>query len=130
NARVLRELRGIPEDQRTALFVCVLAVARDGHTLHTCRGTAEGIILNAPRGENGFGYDPLFFFPAIQKMFAELSPEEKAHHSHRGAAFAHFWSGITVQSNSVAPASRRPETTIKARRVALVRNKRSLIPHV
>ena len=90
NARVLRELRGIPEDQRTARFVCVLAVARDGHTLHTCRGTAEGIILNAPRGENGFGYDPLFFFPAIQKTFAELSPEEKAHHSHRGAAFRAF----------------------------------------
>ncbi len=90
NARVLRELRKVPEDQRTARFVCVLAVARDGHTLHVCRGTAEGIILNAPRGENGFGYDPLFFFPAIQKTFAELSPEEKAHHSHRGAAFRAF----------------------------------------
>ena len=104
NARVLRELRGVPEDQRTARFVCVLAVARDGHTLHVCRGTAEGIILNAPRGENGFGYDPLFFFPAIQKTFAELSPEDKAKYSHRGAALRAFLEWC------VAPASRRPET--------------------
>jgi XTP/dITP diphosphohydrolase len=87
NARVLRELEGIPDSQRTARFVCVLAVARDGRTVHTCRGTAEGIILNAPLGENGFGYDPLFFFPAIQKTFAELSAVEKARYSHRGAAF-------------------------------------------
>jgi len=90
NARVLRELKGIPENQRSARFVCVLAVAREGHTLHICRGTAEGVILDAPRGKNGFGYDPLFFFPAIQKTFAELSPTEKAQYSHRGAAFRAF----------------------------------------
>jgi len=90
NARVLSELQGIPPDQRTARFVCVLAAARDGQTLHTCRGTAEGVILNAPRGKNGFGYDPLFFFPAIKKTFAELTPEEKARYSHRGAALRAF----------------------------------------
>lgn len=90
NARVLRELKGIPEDQRTARFVCVLAAARDGRTLHICRSAAEGVILDAPRGENGFGYDPLFFFPAIQKTFAELSAEEKAQYSHRGEAFRSF----------------------------------------
>jgi XTP/dITP diphosphohydrolase len=89
-ARVLRELKGIPENQRAARFVCVLAAARDGHTLHICRGTAEGVMLDAPRGTNGFGYDPLFFFPAIQKTFAELSPAEKAQYSHRGAAFRAF----------------------------------------
>ena len=87
NAKVLRKLRGIPEDQRTARFVCVLAAARDGQTLHTFHGSAEGVILNAPRGENGFGYDPLFYFPQIGKTFAELSAEEKAQYSHRGAAF-------------------------------------------
>jgi XTP/dITP diphosphohydrolase len=90
NARVLRELRGVPEQQRTARFICVLAVARDGQTLHSFRGTAEGIILDAPRGQNGFGYDPLFYFPQIGKTFAELSAEEKARYSHRGAAFRAF----------------------------------------
>jgi len=92
NARVLRELEGVPEQKRTARFVCVLAVARDGHTLHTFRGAAEGIILDALRGKNGFGYDPLFFFPAIRKTFAQLDAEEKSRYSHRGAAFRAFLS--------------------------------------
>ena len=90
NAKVLSELKDIPEQKRTARFVCVLAVARDGQTLHTFRGTAEGVILHAPRGHHGFGYDPLFYFPQIAKTFAELSPEEKAQYSHRGKAFRAF----------------------------------------
>ena len=87
NARVLHELKNVPREKRTGRFVCVLAAARDGRTIATFRGTAEGIILDAPRGTNGFGYDPLFYFPQIQKTFAELSAEEKAQYSHRGAAF-------------------------------------------
>jgi len=87
NARLLRELRNISPKKRTGRFVCVLAAARDGKTLATFRGTAEGVILQSPRGTNGFGYDPLFYFPQIQKTFAELSTEEKAGYSHRGAAF-------------------------------------------
>lgn len=87
NARLLRELKGVPAETRTGRFVCVLAAARDGKTLATFRGTAEGMILDAPRGAGGFGYDPLFYFPQIQKTFAELSAEEKAKYSHRGAAF-------------------------------------------
>lgn len=90
NARVLREMKGVPADQRTCRFVCVLAAARDGKTMATFRGTAEGIILEAPRGTNGFGYDPLFYFPQIEKAFAELSAEEKSRYSHRGAAFREF----------------------------------------
>jgi len=90
NARVLRELKNIPPEKRTGQFVCVLAAARDGTTLATFLGTAEGIILDSPRGTNGFGYDPLFYFPQIQKTFAELSAEEKARYSHRGAAFREF----------------------------------------
>ena len=54
------------------------------------KGQAEGTILDRPRGSNGFGYDPLFYFPAIEKTFAELSSEEKANYSHRGAAFRAF----------------------------------------
>jgi XTP/dITP diphosphohydrolase len=90
NARVLRELKDVPQTQRTGRFVCVLAAARDGKTLATFRGTAEGIILDAPRGTNGFGYDPLFYFPQIHKTFAELTAEEKSQHSHRGMAFRHL----------------------------------------
>lgn len=90
NAKIRRELEGLPEAKRTARFVCVLAVARDGQTLHTFRGTAEGVLLGVPRGKNGFGYDPMFYFPQIGKTFAELSAEEKALYSHRGAAFRAF----------------------------------------
>jgi non-canonical purine NTP pyrophosphatase (RdgB/HAM1 family) len=87
NARVLRELKDVPPEKRTGRFVCILAAARDGKTLATFRGIAEGVIIDAPRGQNGFGYDPLFYFPQIQKTFAELSAEEKSKCSHRGAAF-------------------------------------------
>ena len=87
NARLLRELKNTPAAQRTGRFVCVLATARDGKILAAFRGTAEGIVLDEPRGANGFGYDPLFYFPQIQKTFAELTAEEKAGYSHRGAAF-------------------------------------------
>jgi len=84
---VLRELKDVSAAERTGRFVCVLAAARDGKTLATFRGTAEGMILDAPRGTNGFGYDPLFYFPAIDKTFAELTAEEKSQYSHRGKAF-------------------------------------------
>ncbi len=103
NVRVLRELRNVPPERRTGRFVCVLAVARDGKTLATFRGVAEGIILDAPRGTNGFGYDPLFYFPQIHKTFAELSAEEKARYSHRGAAFRKFldWCEKPMSSNGI-----------------------------
>jgi XTP/dITP diphosphohydrolase len=88
NARLLRELSHAAE--RTARFVCAIAAARGGQTLETFRGEARGCILDSPRGSGGFGYDPLFFFPALGKTFAELTPEEKAGVSHRGAAFRRF----------------------------------------
>jgi XTP/dITP diphosphohydrolase len=90
NARLLRELKKTPPNQRSARFVCVIAAARDGQTLSVFRGQAEGVILEAPKGHNGFGYDPLFYFPSIGKTFAELGAEEKAQYSHRGAAFRQF----------------------------------------
>ena len=98
NTRVLRELKGFPAEQRTGRFVCVLVAARDSTTLQTFRGVAEGIILDAPRGGNGFGYDPLFYFPGIHKTFAELSAEEKSKYSHRGAAFRQFLEWCDQQS--------------------------------
>jgi len=90
NAKLLRELHGVPPEARNGRFVCVLAAALNGQTLGTFRGAAEGIILDEPRGTNGFGYDPLFYFPQIQKTFAQLTAEEKARYSHRGAAFRKF----------------------------------------
>lgn len=98
NARVLRELKSVPSEKRTGRFVCVIAAARDGRTLATFRGTAEGIILDAPRGHNGFGYDPLFHFPEIGKTFAELDAVDKSEYSHRGAAFRKFLDWYRVDS--------------------------------
>lgn len=90
NARLLRELEGVPPEKRTGRFVCVIVAARNGSTLMTFRGEAEGVILDKPRGTDGFGYDPLFYFPPIKKAFAELAPEEKAQYSHRGVALRKF----------------------------------------
>ena len=90
NARLLRELEKVADPARTARYVCVLAAARDGHTLAAFRGEAAGVIARAPRGGGGFGYDPLFYFPQLGKTFAELAPQEKAAVSHRGAAFSKF----------------------------------------
>lgn len=98
NARVLRELKGVPPEKRTGRFVCVLAAARDGETLATFRGEAEGIILDGPRGSNGFGYDPLFYFPQIGKTFAELSAEEKSQYSHRGEAFRQLMTWLNTKA--------------------------------
>ncbi len=90
NARLLRDLAEIPDDQRSARFVCVIVAARDGKPLHVARGETRGVILRSARGAGGFGYDPLFFYPPLGKTFAELLPEEKAQVSHRGKAFRSF----------------------------------------
>jgi XTP/dITP diphosphohydrolase len=90
NSLLLRELAAVPPEQRTARFVCALAAARAGEVLAVFSAAAQGIIIDTPRGTHGFGYDPLFFFPQLNKTFAELTPEEKAHVSHRGAAFRKF----------------------------------------
>ena len=90
NARLIREIKDIPFEKRTGRFVCVIAAASKGKAVAVFHGKAEGLILDKPQGENGFGYDPLFYFPEIRKTFAELSAEEKAKYSHRGAAFRQF----------------------------------------
>ena len=90
NAKLLRELEPVAEPNRTARFVCVISAARDGHEVAHFRGEAAGLILRAPRGSMGFGYDPLFYFPALGKSFAELTPAEKALVSHRGEALRKF----------------------------------------
>jgi XTP/dITP diphosphohydrolase len=90
NDKLIRELGRVSPEKRSGRFVCWIAAARNAETLAVFEGKAEGLILTAPRGTNGFGYDPLFYSPAIGKTFAELSAEEKANYSHRGKAFRAF----------------------------------------
>ena len=85
-AALLEKLKWTPEESRGARFRCVLAVARDGLTIATYEGAVEGRILRAPRGGNGFGYDPIFFHPPSGRSFAELTLVEKERVSHRGIA--------------------------------------------
>lgn len=87
NALLLKQLAQVPDDQRTARFVCVLALSdADGRIVLTVRDTVEGRILHQPRGNNGFGYDPLFLIESVGKTTAELPPEQKHAISHRGKA--------------------------------------------
>ena len=85
--RGTQELSLRPGCERTARFVCVIAAARDGEVLATFRGEARGEVLQMPLGRHGFGYDPLFYVPRLNKTFAEMDAEEKSQYSHRGAAF-------------------------------------------
>jgi XTP/dITP diphosphohydrolase len=85
--KLLAEMRGLTGEHRAAYFVCIVVVAKAGNVLGLFSTSAEGEILEAPRGEHGFGYDPVFFFPAMGKSYAELSREEKNLQSHRGKAF-------------------------------------------
>jgi XTP/dITP diphosphohydrolase len=85
--RLLREMRTKKGAERAAYFVCAIALARRGRALAVVTDRVGGEILEAPRGAGGFGYDPVFYFPALKKTFAELAEEEKNHYSHRGKAF-------------------------------------------
>ena len=86
NMNFVERLEGVPDEERTARFVCAIAaVLPDGQEL-TTTGTYEGIIGYEEKGENGFGYDPVFFLPDVGKYSAELTDEEKHARSHRGKA--------------------------------------------
>jgi XTP/dITP diphosphohydrolase len=85
--KLLGEMRGKKGEDRQARFVCVVAVAASGKMRGMFSASAEGILLDEPRGQDGFGYDPIFFFPALEKTYAEISRAEKNLHSHRGKAF-------------------------------------------
>lgn len=85
--KLLHKMRGKKGEDRRARFVCVLAMAEAGEARGVFSASAEGELLEAPRGQSGFGYDPIFSFPPFGKTFAEISREEKNRHSHRGKAF-------------------------------------------
>ena len=87
SAKLLGEMRGKTGAERAAHFVCAIALAERGRALAVLTDRVDGEILEAPRGSGGFGYDPVFYFLALKKAFAELSPQEKNQQSHRGKAF-------------------------------------------
>ena len=88
NIVLLQKLDGIPMEKRTARYRCVLAAARDGELVMTAEGAVEGLILEAPHGTGGFGYDPLFYLPDLDQTMADLDISVKFAISHRGLAFA------------------------------------------
>ena len=88
NMLLLQRLDGVAAAQRTARYRCVLVAARDGQPLHSAEGAVEGLILDSPHGTGGFGYDPLFFLPELDRTMAEIDLETKLTLSHRGRAFA------------------------------------------
>ena len=97
NRLLLQRMERVPDAERQCAFVCALAAARDGKTLNTFTAEARGTLLRRPTGSNGFGYDPLFYFPNLGRSFAELSREEKLKVSHRGAAFRMFLQWMKVR---------------------------------
>jgi len=105
NAKLLRELTGIEDEKRTARFICHLVLS-DGHkTLIETTGVINGRITHQPRGENGFGYDPLFLVPEVGRTTAELPPEEKNAISHRGQAVRKFaaWLKNFLNTSTTTP---------------------------
>lgn len=86
NAKLLALLEGVPTEQRSARFRCAIAIARPGEIIYTTEGVCEGMIGGAAKGENGFGYDPLFIVPAFGKTFAEIDLQTKNRISHRAVA--------------------------------------------
>ncbi|MFO7717009.1 MAG: XTP/dITP diphosphatase [Thermodesulfobacteriota bacterium] len=106
NTKLLRELAGIPFEQRSARFRCVLAVVTPDGKETTVEGVWEGYIADSPAGSNGFGYDPLFFDPECGCTSAELPAAEKNRRSHRGKALkalAEKWKQITHGTQPAAP---------------------------
>lgn len=84
--KLLEELEDVPDEERTARFVCAIAMPGPGGVVITSRGTCAGRIIRAPRGESGFGYDPVFIADGYDRTMAELSMDEKNRISHRGRA--------------------------------------------
>jgi XTP/dITP diphosphohydrolase len=96
-ARVLEEMRDVPESQRTARFRCVASVTfPDGREYHA-DGAMEGVIAFAPRGTGGFGYDPIVYLPQLGCTVAELTPAQKDSFSHRGIAFRRLMASMGIE---------------------------------
>jgi XTP/dITP diphosphohydrolase len=100
--KLLNGLSASGSADRSARFVCVIALAERGHMLCVLSAAADGEILPSPRGAGGFGYDPVFYFPPLNKTFAEIAPEEKNSYSHRGQAFRKLREFLSSSHTKVA----------------------------
>ncbi len=98
NSLLLQHLHGVPPEQRTARFVCSIALLHNGSTAAVFRGEAAGRILRRPSGSQGFGYDPLFHYPPLRKSFGHLPTKIKWSHSHRGKAFRALLAWLRTRS--------------------------------
>src|SRR5450631_1055960 len=103
---ILEQLQGLPQKQRTARFRCVISLAEPSGYCRSVEGVIEGVIADAPRGTNGFGYDPIFLLPELGKTTAELPPEHKNRISHRGLAAEK--ARQLLENWSLSPSSREP----------------------
>ena len=88
---LLKNMKNVPDGMRQGKFVCVITLVMPGGKVIQARGEANGEILHAATGRNGFGYDPIFYYPPLGKSFAELTPEEKNQVSHRAVALRAFY---------------------------------------
>lgn len=102
--KLLNELAGVPQPERSATFVTVAALVSPDGIVRTTRGNLEGVIIEECRGDRGFGYDPVFLVPELGKTLAELNPEEKNRISHRAKAFGQLRE--ILNSISTAPLPR------------------------
>ena len=93
--KLLDEMRDKTGSERVAYFVCAIALAERGRAMAIVTDLVDGEILEAPRGSGGFGYDPVFYFPALEKTFAEIPAEEKNQRSHRGKAFRRLLAALS-----------------------------------
>ena len=105
NSKLLTELSDFHAEGRSAHYGCVIALARRAKLLGIFPGRSDGLILETPRGSGGYGYDPYFFFPALGRTFAELSPQEKFAASHRGEAFRGLLEFLPTLAQNSSPRS-------------------------
>ena len=94
--RVLHEMESVPDGQRDAVFYCALALAERGKIIWTVEGNVAGVIAHSPSGTRGFGYDPIFLLPGLNRTMAELNTEEKNRLSARGKALSELRKFLTI----------------------------------
>lgn len=102
NRKLIDELAGVPKEKRTARFRCVIAIDWNDGKTETVNGTAEGLITEDLSGDQGFGYDPIFFYPPLGKRFSEMATDEKNQISHRGLALQKARTKIIERLNKKA----------------------------
>ncbi len=115
NTKLLAQLRGVPTGRRTARFVCAICLAdKNGTVIAETRGEFDGVMADAPRGSNGFGYDPLLYLPDVDCTSAQLTPQQKNARSHRGEAARKMAERI-AQLRSVGSLGVPPNSRTQAR---------------